>query len=213
MRRRIWRTIAVLTLISATGGRAQVLTPSGMEMAAPATIMPLTTAPAAPVPLVDAPEPPAANRFWVQVDYLFWWLKPGPLGTPLVTTDPSQGVARGSGGLANPTTQVVLGGHDIDFPPLSGGRLRAGCALGDGFGIEAGGFLLQQQSPTWGSRPTRTAAPSCCAPLSTPTRTTSTPASLFPCRSRRRSPSEPPPPTPGPFRSTTSSSSGERMPS
>jgi Putative beta barrel porin-7 (BBP7) len=77
---------------------------------------------------------------------LLWWIKPGPLSTPLVTTDPSQGVAKGSGGLANPTTEVVLGGHGIDFGPFSGGQVRAGYNLGDGIGIEASGFLLEQQN-------------------------------------------------------------------
>jgi len=110
----------------------------------PANMLPLTGELVSP--RVEFPDCCEANRFWVQGDYLLWWIKPGPLSTPLVTTDPSQGVAKGSGGLANLTTEVVLGGRGIDFGPFSGGQVRAGYGLGDGIGIEASGFLLEQQN-------------------------------------------------------------------
>jgi hypothetical protein len=105
----------------------------------------LTEAPASANTIVEGADCYEQKHCWVQVDYLLWWIKRAPLATPLVTTDPSQGVAKGSGGLANPTTQVVLGGGGINFPPFSGIRIGAGYALGNGFGIEAGGFLLEQR--------------------------------------------------------------------
>jgi Putative beta barrel porin-7 (BBP7) len=157
-------SMVAFTLIAVLAGPVQMALPAGEETPAIIhdssstrdgeslpqsplpTLVPLSGLPATPVVGVDCSDCRRTDRFWVEGDYLFWWLKPGPLGTPLVTTDPSQGVAKGSGGLANPTTQVLLGAHDIDFAPFSGGRLRAGYMLGDGIGIEAGAFLLQQQT-------------------------------------------------------------------
>lgn len=136
----VWGKTLALTLVVATFGRAQMAPQA--QPGAPTLIgseVALTSS-------LEGTDGCAANRFWVQGDYLLWWIKRGPLATPLVTTDPSQGVAQGSGGLANPTTAVVLGGSGIDFDPFSGGRLRAGYALGEDFGIEAGGFLLGQQN-------------------------------------------------------------------
>jgi hypothetical protein len=106
---------------------------------------PLSEGPTVTFAITENTDGGEAHCVWFQGDYLLWWIQRGPLATPLVTTDPSQGVAKGSGGLANPTTQVLLGGHGIDFGLFSGGRLCAGYALGDGLGVEVGGFLLEQQ--------------------------------------------------------------------
>ena len=162
-----WGYVVAVTLLAASSGHAQVPYLASKDMPAPASPQPIIrdaamppdvstaaapasnmTPPLAATPgtIIDVSPSCEANRFWIQGEYLFWWLKPGPLATPIVTTDPSQGVAKGSGGLANPTTQVLLGGHDVDFPPVSGGQVRAGYALGGGLGIEAGGFLFEQQT-------------------------------------------------------------------
>ena len=144
----IWGNVIVLTLVAASCGRAQIGPQADHHVSAPtnepAATMSLTDAGA--VPIFESTTCCEADRFWVQGDYLLWWIKRGPLSTPLVTTDPSQGVAKGSGGLANPTTEVVLGGHGIDYPAFSGGRISAGFALDAGFGVEASGFLLPQQN-------------------------------------------------------------------
>ena len=31
------------------------------------------------------------TRYWVESEYLLWWMKRGPLSTPIVTTDPNNG--------------------------------------------------------------------------------------------------------------------------
>jgi hypothetical protein len=146
----VWGTVVVLTLVAIAAGRAQTTPKTDAEAPSPASNQPVsaaspTEAPATTAPIAECADCCAAKRFWVQSEYLLWWIKRGPLGTPLVTTDPSQGVAKGSGGLANPTTEMVLGGHGINFGPFSGGRLSAGYYLGNGFGFEASGFLLGQQ--------------------------------------------------------------------
>jgi Putative beta barrel porin-7 (BBP7) len=88
------------------------------------------------------------ERFWIDAEYLLWWLKKSPLSAPLVTTDPTNGVSLTGGGLADPTTQVLLGGGSLGSNTFSGGRFHAGYALSDDFAIEGGGFFFGTQSRT-----------------------------------------------------------------
>jgi hypothetical protein len=73
-------------------------------------------------------------------------MKKAPLAVPIVTTDPSNSASPTAGGLADPNTQVLIGGRAFGSPTFSGGRLRAGYGLDDGLGIEAGGFLFGNRS-------------------------------------------------------------------
>jgi hypothetical protein len=163
----VWGHVIALTLVAASCGRAQIAPEADTQASAstnePVAPMPLTDASA--VPIVECPDCCEPQRFWIQGDYLLWWVRRGPLSTPLVTTDPSQGVAKGSGGLANPTTQVVLGGHGIDYPVFSGGRISAGFALDAGFGFEASGFLLAQQNRIMSAASDRSGSPFLLRPI------------------------------------------------
>jgi hypothetical protein len=158
----VWGTITVLTLVVVTGGHAQVA-PNAAPV--PVSTASLTETPVPAVAITECEDCCETRRFWVHGEYLLWWIKRGPLGTPLVTTDPSQGVAKGSGGLANPTTEVVLGGHGIDFGPFSGGRLSAGYYLGNGCGFEASGFLLGQQDHAFSAASDRNGNPFLLRPI------------------------------------------------
>lgn len=80
--------------------------------------------------LVDCP--PCANcvpgsRFWGDVGYLLWWVKPGPLPVPLVTTgsdlDPLPSV------IGQPGTAVLFGNRNLEYGTFSGLRLTAGMWL------------------------------------------------------------------------------------
>src|SRR5262245_57496648 len=70
------------------------------------------------------PEPGPQDRFWMRADYLMWWVRSGPLNTPLVTTgspqDPVPG-ALGQGG-----TRVLFGDSPLSYGMFSGLRLAAG---------------------------------------------------------------------------------------
>jgi len=87
----------------------------------------------------------AQSAFWVSADYLLWWIKKAPLGGPLVTTDRTNGATPTAGGLADPTTQTVIGGNRIGDNPFSGARFQAGMCLGDDVAVEVGGFFLANQ--------------------------------------------------------------------
>lgn len=81
------------------------------------------------------------GRFWVQAEYLLWWLKDNPV-PPLATVGPVAGL----GVPGTPGTAVILGGEPVDQGTFSGGRFTVGgwfdCCQTCGF--EAGYFFLGQ---------------------------------------------------------------------
>jgi len=92
-------------------------------------------------------------RFWVTPEYMLWWIKRGPLATPLVTTTTNPFVfdANGnsiSGGLGVPGTVTLFGPDSMGYNPLNGGRLTAGGWLNEQetVGFTARGFLFEQAS-------------------------------------------------------------------
>jgi hypothetical protein len=99
------------------------------------------------------------EHFWFRGDYLLWWVKSAPLGGPLVTTDPTNGATSTAGGLADPTTQTVLGGGRLGYNPFSGARFQGGVSLCDGLAFEAGGFFLGTQYRTQSVRSDDTGNP------------------------------------------------------
>jgi hypothetical protein len=60
------------------------------------------------------------------VDFLLWWVKPGPQPNPLVTTGPATDPLPGSIGQYGPNTVVLFGDHNLDFGTFSGGRFTVG---------------------------------------------------------------------------------------
>jgi hypothetical protein len=90
------------------------------------------------------PNPGPYDRFWMRADYLLWWVRSGPVNTPLVTTgsplDPVPG-ALGQGG-----TAALFGGTPLNYGTFSGFRLGAGFDLISGFGLEAGYFALERRA-------------------------------------------------------------------
>jgi hypothetical protein len=72
-------------------------------------------------------------RYWVVPEFLYWWVKEGPLLTPLVT----------SGANATPAL-----GSEVDFHGFAGARLTAGVWLDAdaSLGLEGRGLLLESRS-------------------------------------------------------------------
>jgi hypothetical protein len=86
-------------------------------------------------------------RFFVDAEYLFWWLKPGPNPTPLATNGSLSDTTPGALGQPG-TTAVLLGGSNLNYNPTSGGRFSAGRWFGDDrvWGAEITGFFLSTQA-------------------------------------------------------------------
>lgn len=82
----------------------------------------------------------AAERRWVQADYLHWWLR-GPSAVPLISTSSD---AASLGNLASDDTQVLFGGGRLNERAASGWRLRLGAWWDDQAtcGWEAGFFMI-----------------------------------------------------------------------
>jgi hypothetical protein len=98
--------------------------------------------------------PMRGPQTWGNVEYLLWWIKPGPLPTPLVNTtivaeDLSRSIA--AGGIQDPLSTTILGGKSVDFGTFSGIRFGVGhwfdCCQETG--AEVSMFFLQRKSETF----------------------------------------------------------------
>jgi hypothetical protein len=94
------------------------------------------------VPFDPAPGP--QDRFWMRADYLLWWVRSGPVNTPLVTTGSAQDPVPGA--LGQGGTRVLFGDSPLNYGVFSGLRLAAGFDLISGLGVEAGYFALERRA-------------------------------------------------------------------
>lgn len=118
-----------------------------------APTQPSATGSALPPPVWNKPDPDCdpvikqddlstslcEGRLWFSGSYLYWWVKPGPTRTPLVTT----GVAGDPpGALDEADTRILF--DDITYKPFNGARFAAGYAIDDfrQTSIEFGMFVL-----------------------------------------------------------------------
>ena len=113
----------------------------------------------APVPSVIGPEdvlwsalpppdsefiPEGQERVWFNVDYLLWWVRPGSVSRPLVTSgSPLDDVP---GALGQKGTAVLFGNQTLNFGTFSGLRLNTGFDLGEGWSVDAGYFGLERRA-------------------------------------------------------------------
>lgn len=90
--------------------------------------------------------PDRCPRFWVNGEYLLWWIKDQPVPVPLATANPGGGVPV----LGGPGTVLLYGNTSQDMGTFSGMRFTAGGWLNDArtVGLEASGFLLEQRTNT-----------------------------------------------------------------
>jgi hypothetical protein len=89
------------------------------------------------------PESGPQDRVWARADYLLWWIRSGPINTPLVTTGSPLDMVPGA--LGQNGTQVLFGDKPLHFDAFSGLRLAAGFDLAWGLGIEGSYFALERQ--------------------------------------------------------------------
>lgn len=82
-------------------------------------------------------DPAADQRFWIQTEYLYWWMKGNAL-PPLVTTASSGPVT------TVPLGTTLFGGNSVDGQGRNGGRLSLGYWLNDNhrLGLDASVILI-----------------------------------------------------------------------
>jgi hypothetical protein len=85
---------------------------------------------------------PQSQRFYLDGEYLLWWIKGDNL--PVLATTSS---VADTGILGAPTTTVLFGGHAVNTGPFSGGRFTAGYWLDccEGGAVEISGLFLGQR--------------------------------------------------------------------
>jgi hypothetical protein len=87
-------------------------------------------------------------QYYARLDYLMWWIRGGS-APALVSTGPE--TSPGAGTIGDPGTRVLFGG-EFDYGTFSGFRFAAGMSPGDGtWGIELGGFILQERDIHFGA--------------------------------------------------------------
>jgi hypothetical protein len=96
-------------------------------------------------------KPMSGPQTWGSVEYLLWWVKPGPVPIPLVNTtiipeDLARSVA--AGGVTDPLARTVFGDGSVDFGTSSGVRFVVGSWLDScqETGFELSMFFLPQKS-------------------------------------------------------------------
>jgi hypothetical protein len=106
----------LLILASLVTARAQTAPPYGPPPAAVSDPEAFWSTPPA------TPEPYARERVWLSTDYLLWWVRKGPVNTPLLTTGSAQDALPGAVGQSG--TQVLFGDRPLGFGASSGGGCR-----------------------------------------------------------------------------------------
>lgn len=107
----------------------------------------------------------AVPCFWVNTEYLLWWIKDGPLPAPLVTTSDPVDV----GTLGAPSTRVLLDGP-LDYGTFSGMRLSGGCWFGHDqvCGMEGSGFFLERRAAEFRFKSNANGSPLLAIPIFDP---------------------------------------------
>ncbi|MFM7151743.1 MAG: BBP7 family outer membrane beta-barrel protein [Gemmataceae bacterium] len=129
------------TAMAALLGLAAIL-PAGEGPACPRLIdFPQLVSPQAPC---DA-KPPC---FWLEAEYLLWWVKNAPLPQPLVTTGP----VNSFGILGQPGVEILGGNSTVNQDAFSGGRFALGAWVDDdrSIGVEGVAFFLGEKSRNFG---------------------------------------------------------------
>ncbi len=89
------------------------------------------------------PRCPPRDPFWIEADYIYWFLRGNPLPA-LVTASPAGTPRPAAGVLGQPTTTVLLGNERVNDDGRSGFLVRGGIWLDDcqTCGLESSFFVL-----------------------------------------------------------------------
>jgi hypothetical protein len=90
---------------------------------------------------------PAAERVWVNAEYLLWWIK--GMGTPpLLGSVPVSVLTSSSGTLPAGSVATIFGDSQLHFGAFSGGRISGGAWLDQGqhWGIDGSYFFLERKT-------------------------------------------------------------------
>lgn len=96
-------------------------------------------------------EGPATDRYFVQAEYLMWWVRRGDIPVLASTAPEPTGPGGNFGFLGRPGTAVLLGPGPFGDSFRSGFRVRAGAWLDDcaGCGIDGSFFFLGRRTDTF----------------------------------------------------------------
>lgn len=82
--------------------------------------------------------------YWIETDYLLWWIKNNPVPVPLVTNASLDDNLPGA--IGQPHTRVVLGKKSINMDLMQGFQVETGGWIKSNVGMEGSYFLLPTTS-------------------------------------------------------------------
>jgi hypothetical protein len=94
--------------------------------------------------LAQAQNVSEAQCFWLEGDYLLWFINKSPSNTALVTTSTTPDIALSNGTLGQPGTTQLFADDDISHHGFSGFRVRGGTAVDANVPMEFGFFWIEQ---------------------------------------------------------------------
>ncbi len=98
-----------------------------------------------PACFADAAEPwGPRSQPWFSAEYLLWWIKDGPVSTPLVTVGSLADTIPTA--LGQPNTRVLFGDNTLNYNAFSGMRFQGGIGIGQNLAVEGGYLVLERRS-------------------------------------------------------------------
>jgi hypothetical protein len=94
-------------------------------------------------------EAPATDRYFVQAEYLMWWVRRGNIPVLASTAPEPAGPGGNFGFLGQPGTSVLLGPGPFGDSFRSGFRFRTGAWLEDGCGVDGSFFFLGRRTDSF----------------------------------------------------------------
>lgn len=88
--------------------------------------------------------PAPTNSSWVSAEYLLWWVRSGPLSSPIVVTS-NRFTDLPPAALGQPGTRVLLGDSPMGYGTASGMRFGFGVELAPRLNLEAGFLMLENR--------------------------------------------------------------------
>lgn len=140
---RLMILLAVLAAAPPASAQSPVQLPPSDTVALPAEAV-------AEAPVSNGGSPDPANRFWVDADYLYMWVK-GQALPPLLTTSPPGTSITNAGILGTPGTTILFGNGSTNTGARSGGRLDAVAWIdaNQTLAVEGDFFFLENKSTTF----------------------------------------------------------------
>jgi hypothetical protein len=139
--RKLWKTFILLGGLLCGSGLAQAEETGSTD---PCTTAPWSTAGSCAGWQAEQTCSHEPGCFWLQGEYLLWFINKSPSNTPLVTSSTTPDINLSNGTLGQPGTTVLFSDDNISHHGFSGFRVRGGTAADCTIPMECSFFWIEQ---------------------------------------------------------------------